>query len=172
MVSAISYQMSRDAKVFPLVALGGTVTGDPGLKDIGGTNATTAWVPAADFTRFFAFVQIGTWNGSDDLDECRLEQAQDADGTNPKDLTTDASGGNYDTDAPIDAAGNFVVLEATVEDLDRDNNYTHVRLYVAEGGNTGVDSVLGLLIAYGAHIKKAQLQGAAATGEQVYVTPS
>lgn len=140
-------------------------------SDIGGTNASTGWVSMAEFERIFAYVEIGTWNASDDLDECRLEQATDSSGTSAKDLTTDASGGNYDTDNPVDADGNFVILEARAEDLDVAGGFTHVRLYVAEGGNTGVDNVTGFLLRYGARNKTAEKNGAAVTGEKVYVSP-
>lgn len=140
--------------------------------DIGGTNASTSWVSMADFDKVFAYVELGTWNSTDDLDECRLEQAQDVSGTGAKDLTTDASGGNYDTDAPIDADGNFVILHAKAEDFDVENGFKFVRLYVAEGGNTGVDNVTGFLLRYGAHHKHAEQNGAAVAGEKVYVRPS
>lgn len=155
------YLMSRDAAVTLLET-----------ADIGGTNATTAWVSMAEFEQVYAYVEIGTWNATDDLDECRLEQAQDAAGTGAKDLTTDAASGNYDTGNPVDADGDFVILEAKAEDLDVANGFTHVRLYLAEGGNTGVDNVTAVLIRYGCHNKRKQLQGAAVTGSKVYVTPS
>ncbi len=128
--------------------------------DIGGTNAATPWVSMKEFKEVYAYVELGTWDAGDDLDECRLEQA------------TDASDGDYDTDAPIDADGNFVILEASREDLDSENGFTHVRLKVAEGGNTGVDNVTGFLLRYGARSKNAQKNGDAVTGSKVYVTPS
>lgn len=140
--------------------------------DIGGTNASTGWVSMENFHKVAAYVEIGTWNATDDLDECRLEQAQDSSGTGAKDLTTDAADGGYDTDTPVDADGNFVILEARSEDLDANNGFNHVRLYVAEAGNTGVDNVTGFLIRYDARHKTAQLNGAAVTGEKVYVRPS
>lgn len=155
------YRMSEDAVVSLLET-----------SDIGGTNAATAWVSMAEFKRIYAYVEIGTWDAGDDLDECRLQQAQDSGGTGAKDLTTDASGGDYDTDNPVDADGNFVILEADAEDLDTENGFTHVRLYVAEGGNTGVDNVTGFLMRYGATYKAPRKQGAASTGAQVYVRPS
>jgi len=139
--------------------------------DIGGTNAASAWVPIENFHNVTAYVEIGTWNATDDLDECRLEQATDASGTGAKDLTTDASGGNYDTANPVDAAGDFVVLEASVEDMDRAGGFTHVRLYLAEGGNTGVDNVTAVLIRHNAAYKHEQKNGAAVTGSKVYVHP-
>lgn len=141
-------------------------------SDIGGTNASTGWVSMAGFEKIFAYVEVGTFNAADDLDECRLEQATDSSGTGAKDLTTDASGGNYDTDNPVDADGDFVILEAMAEDLDVAGGFTHVRLYVAEGGNTGVDNVTGVLIRYGAMHQYKQRNGAAVTGSKVYVRPS
>jgi hypothetical protein len=140
--------------------------------DIGGTNAATPWVSMAGFKRIFAYAEIGTWNATDDLDECRLEQAQDSSGTNAKDLTTDASAGNYDTSNPVDADGDFVILEALAEDLDTENGFTFVRLYLAEGGNTGVDNVTAFLIRYCAEQKYKERNGAAVTGSKVYVRPS
>lgn len=140
--------------------------------DIGGTNASTAWVSMVDFQKVFGYVEIGTWNATDDLDECRLEQATSSTGAGAKDLTTDASGGNYDTDNPVDADGDFVILEADASDLDVANGFTYVRLYVAEGGNTGVDNVTGFLIRHGYTYQRKQVNGAAVTGSKVYVRPS
>lgn len=155
------YRLSEDAHITLLET-----------ADIGGTNAATGWVSMAGFERVMGYVEVGTWNATDDLDECRLEQATDSNGTSAKDLTTDASGGNYDTDNPVDADGDFVVLEARAADLDVANGFTHVRLYVAEGGNTGVDNVTGALIRYGAKQQKKEQQGAATTGSKVYVAPT
>lgn len=155
------FRMSEDAAVDILET-----------ADIGGTNATTPWVSMAEYKRIYAKVILGTWDAADDLDECRLEQATSDAGANAKDLTTDGAGANYDTGSPIDADGNTVVLEAKAEDLDIENGFKFVRLYVAEGGNTGVDNVSGLLIRYGATFKKKRLEAAAVAGEVVYVEPS
>lgn len=137
--------------------------------DIGGTNAQAGSIDMRKWNSVFAYVEVGTWNATDDLDECRLEQG---DGTNWKDLTTDASGGNYDTDNPVDADGDFVILEATDEDLDVANGFYLVRLYVAEGGNTGTDNVHGFIMGCGAKTKTKQKNGTAVTGSKVYVRPS
>ena len=137
--------------------------------DIGGTNAQAGSVDMRKWHSVFAYVEVGTWNATDDLDECRLEQG---DGSTWKDLTTDAADGGYDTDTPVDADGNFVILEATDEDLDVANGFYLVRLYVAEGDNTGVDNVHGFIFGHGAKTKTAQKNGAAVAGEKVYVRPS
>ena len=143
-------------------------------QDIGGTNAQNngGYLSMKNYSRVMAYVEIGTWDSGDDLDECRLQQATDSSGTSVKDFTTDASGGDYDTDNPVDADGDFVIIEARAEDMDVDNGFDFVRLYVAEGGNTGVDNVAGVLIRYGYAYPKKELQGAASTGSKVYVKPS
>lgn len=144
--------------------------------DIGGTNtgATGNWATyqsMENFDRIYAKVEVGTWDATDDLDTCKLQQAQDAAGTGVKDLTTSASGGNYDTDAPVDADGNTVVLEARAEDLDTDGGFFYVRLYCAEVSNTGVDNISGVLVLYKARYSRKQLEGAASSGAVVYVRP-
>jgi hypothetical protein len=138
-------------------------------SDIGGTNAQAGEVDMRKWHGVFAYVEIGTWDAGDDLDECRLEQG---DGSTWKDLTTDASGGDYDTDNPVDADGDWVILEAQDEDLDVENGFYLVRLYVAEGGNTGVDNISGFILGHNAKTKTSQKNGAAVTGENVYVRPS
>jgi hypothetical protein len=140
-------------------------------QDIGGTNAQNdgGWVSMKNYARALFYVEIGTWNGTDDLDECRIQQATDSSGTSAKDLTSDASGGNYDTDNPVDADGDFVIVEVRGEDMDVDGGFDHIRGYVAEAGNSGVDNVMGVLIRYGYAYPKKELQGAASTGSQVYV---
>ena len=140
-------------------------------QDIGGTNASNdgSYLSMKNYARALFYVELGTWDSSDDLDECRIQQATDSSGTSVKDLTSDASGGNYDTDAPLDADGDFVIIEIRGEDMDVDSGFDFIRGYVAEGGNTGVDNVMGVLIRYGYAYPKKELQGAASTGSQVYV---
>ena len=144
------------------------------LADIGGTNAQNngGYLTMEQFRRAYAYVEIGTWNSSDDLDECRLQQATDSSGTSVKDFTTDASGGDYDTDNPVDADGDFVVIEVDAAQLDKstDPTFDFIRLYVAEGGNSGVDNVNACLARYSRVRRKKEVQGAASTGSQVYVT--
>jgi len=123
-----------------------------------------------NYARAMGIAVIGaTWNASDDLDEFRFQQATDSSGTSAKDLTTDASGGNYDTDSPIDAADNFAIVEIRGEDLDTDNGFDFVRLYAAEGGNSGTDNITISVIRYGYAYPQKELQGAASSGAQVYV---
>ena len=139
--------------------------------DIGGTSATTSYVSMEGFDRATAYVEVGTWDSGDDLDSCHFLQSTDTSGTSSKGLTTSASGGNYDTDAPVDADGNFVIIDIRAEDLDTDNGFKTIALYVAEGGNTGADNVTGFIIRHGAKHKAKEKNGASSTGAQVYVTP-
>ena len=143
----------------------------PSAVDIGGTNNPTAYVSMKAYARVNLYNELGTWDSSDDLDECRLQQATDTSGSSVKDLTSDASGGNYDTDNPVDADGDFVIIEARGEDLDLDASrlFDVVRGYVAEGGNTGQDDCACNLTRYGYGYPQKELQGAAVTGSKVYV---
>ena len=144
----------------------------PSGTDIGGTNANTGYVAVKNYARACMYVELGTWNASDDLDECRIQQATDTSGTSVKDLTSDASGGNYDTDSPVDADGDFVVVEVRGEDLDVDSGFDTVRGYVAEAGNSGTDDCMAVLVTYGYAYPQKELQGAASSGSQVYVDTS
>lgn len=139
--------------------------------DIGGTNATSAWLDMKDHDRVHAIVELGSWDSGDDLDECRLEQATSSGGAGVKDLTTDGTGLNYDTANPIDANGDQVQLSARAEDLDVDGGFQFVRLFVGEAGNTGVDNVFGFIMLHGARYPVKELNAAAVTGSKVYVTP-
>ena len=141
--------------------------------DIGGTNtgAVGNWAAyhnVSHYDHITAIVEVGTWNASDDLDECKLQQY---DGTTAKDLTTVGSGStyDYDTDNMVDADGDQVIIECPVTKLDAANGFNQVRLYCAEGGNTGTDNVSGVLILSKARDKKKELHKTAATGSVVYV---
>jgi hypothetical protein len=159
----MSMQLSEQA-VFDIVS--------PSATDVGGTTASTAYRSVKNFARVCTYVELGTWNASDDLDTCRLEAAQDTSGTGSDELTTDASGGDYDTDSPIDADGDFVVLEVRADQLDVEGDDVTIRSTVGEGGNSGTDDVMAVQVAYGSAYPKKELQGTASAGEKVYVTKS
>jgi hypothetical protein len=140
--------------------------------DIGGTSSSSGYVSMANYDRAQAYFELGTWDSGDDLDECRLEQAKTSGGGDVKELTTDASGGNYDTDNPIDADGDFVIIEVRAENLDVDGGFSFIRTLAGEGGNTGVDNVTTILQRYDYAYPQAQLPAAAVTGSKVYVHAS
>jgi len=159
----MSERLSEDG-VFDIVS--------PSATDVGGTTAATAYRSVKNFNRVCTYVELGTWNASDDLDHCRLEAAQDTSGTGSGELTSDASGGNYDTDSPIDADGDFVIIEARGEQLDVEGADVTIRSVVGEDGNSGVDDVMACQVAYGAAYRQKEQQGAASSGSKVYVDPN
>lgn len=166
-------RLSEHATTHDLDNLAGS-DGEPARQDIGGTNAQSDWVDMKNYARAYAFHVLGSWNGSDDLDECKIQSADDSSGSNTAEVTTDASGGNYDTDSPIDADGDFVIIEIRGEDVDvgNTNPQRYIRNYVAEGGNTGTDNVGAVLVPYEYQYPQKELQGAASAGSQVYVSPN
>lgn len=137
--------------------------------DIGGQTNDSARGAMKNYSRVFMYAELGVWNGSDNLDECRLEQHNAASSGTTKDLTTDGSGLNYDSDNSINANGDFVVLEARGEDFDVDNSFAWVSGTVVEAGNSGQDDCFASVQPYGYAYPQKELQGAAVTGEQVYV---
>jgi hypothetical protein len=159
----VSMRLSSHA-VFDIVS--------PSATDVGGTTASTAYRSMASFSRVDCYIEVGTFNGSDDLDHARIEAAQDTSGTGVGELTSDASGGNYDTDNPVDADGDFVIISARSEDLDVEGGDVAVRTTVGEDGNSGVDDVMAVQVTYGSAYPKKELQGAASTGSKVYVDPN
>lgn len=154
----MAYRLSEDA-MFTLIE----------TTDVGGTTAATGWVSMENFDRAMAYVEIGTWDATDDLDHCRIEAATTSAGASSSEVTTDAAAGDYDTNNPVDADGDFVIIEIRSQDLPAGKPW--IRLVVGEDGNTGVDNVTALLIRYAAHYKRKELNGAAATGSKVYVDP-
>ena len=136
--------------------------------DIGGTSSNTGWVSMENFDRATLYAELGTWDSSDDLDGLKLQQAQDSSGTGVKDLTTSASGGNYDTDAPLDADGDFAYIEVRAEDMDADNSFTNIRGLASESDNSGTDNVTLVLLRYGAKHGKKEQGGSATAGSKVY----
>tara|TARA_Y100000310_G_C20491880_1_gene719658 strand:+ start:53 stop:544 length:492 start_codon:yes stop_codon:yes gene_type:complete len=147
----------------------------PSATDVGGTTANIgSWSDMKNYARAVMYTELGTWNASDDLDHCRIEEADDSSGSNSGELTSDASGGNYDTDSPIDADGNFVIIEVRAEDMDVDNANPrrYIRGVVGEDGNSGTDDCMAVLVRYGYAYPQKELQGAASSGAQVYADPN
>lgn len=137
--------------------------------DIGAGSATSSYVSMAKFDRAVAYNELGTWNGGDDLDGGQIQQATSSGGGSVKDLTSDGSGENYDTDAPLDADGDFLIIEIRAEDLDGNNSFTFIRTLTSEVTGTGTDNITTTLTRYDAAYQQAELQGAASAGSQVYV---
>lgn len=166
----MSVELSSDGRLIALPTV-----------DIGGTNTAAAdatnwaaWHKAGGFDRITALLRVGpTWNAADDVDTAKLQQAKDAAGLDAKDLTTSGTTGveDYDASNPVDAPGDEVILEARADQLDADNGYQYVRVFVAETGNTGVDEVYGMLILSSARYGHGESHRAAVVGSVVYVRP-
>ncbi len=160
-------RMSEDAVVYPLSLLD-TTPGEPfGPYDVGATVAHTAWVQMRDFDRVFAFVVIGTtFNASDELDTCNLQQATSSSGAGAKDLTTSPG----DASCPR-LAGDIAIIEARGEDLDVNAGYKYVRLTVGASDNTGTDEVCGYMTVHAGENAKQHQQGAPSVN-LLYIDPS
>ena len=156
-------ELSQDAKTVILETM------DVGATNSGSTGNWQTWQDARDFKHIRAVIEVGTWDGTDDLDTCKLQQATDDSGTGVKDLTTSASAGDYDTDNPVDADGDQVIIECPTDKLDVDNAFRYVRVYCAEVTGTGTDNITGALILKGANHKKENLHATPVTGSIVYV---
>ncbi len=153
------YQLSHDSKISMI-----------NTTDIGGTSVSLAtWMDMSGFESCFVYVEVGTWDAADDLDTCRIEAASDSSGTGNEEVTTDSATGNYDTDTPVDADGDFVILEIRNEDLPVGKPF--VNFVLGEADNTGVVNINGFMVLYNAKEKFAEKNGAAVSGEKVYVTP-
>lgn len=177
----MSYDGSEDFQTFPLAGLGDSAGdgGTPGQLfgpyDIGGTNAVSAWADIADFDRVYAMIAIGTFNASDKVTTFKLQQATSSAGAGVKDVTssgTDTSS-NFDNTYGPGTAGNKIIATCRAEDLDANNGFHFVRVYVAATGNTGTDNVGGFLQLHNKAHKQARVQGAtiAANSAFHYVTP-
>lgn len=118
-------------------------------------NASTMRINLADYERVCFHVQLGdcagiagtysNWNGADILTTCKLEQHKAATGGTPKDIT-----GKNVNQTTAGTAGDTYQLECRSEDLDTENGYTYVGVYLASTSNTGVDNVNVFAVADGA----------------------
>ena len=79
----MSMRLSEHAIFSDLDNLTGS-DGEPGRQDIGGTNAQTDYVTMKGFARACFYSVLGSWNGTDDVDECRIQQATSAAGGSVK----------------------------------------------------------------------------------------
>lgn len=141
--------------------------------DIGGTNTAGGdnavhWQSMAGVKRALCFVNLAAWDATDDLDTAKLEQATSSAGAGIKDLTTSSATGDYDTDTPIDADGDWIIFDVKPSDLDAANNFDYVRFYGAETGNTGPDLIQCIWVF---EMEESYLarSGAAVSGANVYI---
>ena len=128
---------------------------DIGGTDIWGADDTLGWVSMAEADLFMALVTIHTWNSTDTLDSCILQQATSSAGAGKK-----AISGKSITPSATVASGQKFVFDCKSADLDAANNFTHVRLFVAESDNTGEDSLSWSYVRGNAYNQKEDMNSA------------
>lgn len=104
--------------------------------------ASTGWVSLANYRSLLAVVMVGAMTATGTLD-AKLQQAKDASGTGAKDITGKAI-------TQLTAAGTDdnkqALINVRAEDLDVNNEFTHVRLTVAAA--TAASLIAGLLLGF------------------------
>lgn len=102
---------------------------------------TSGWVSMVDYDTIQAIVLAGTLGASATLD-AKLEQATDSSGTGAKDISgkaiTQLTQAGSDSDKQA-------IINCRAEELDVDNDFTHVRLSitVATASSDGAGLILG-----------------------------
>lgn len=115
-----------------------------------GTDAQLHWVSMTGYGNLLFAGQLGTstesdWTASDDVLTITVEQATSATGGNAKTLKEYTV-----TTGDLDAKGDKFCVEVQAEELDRANDFTHVRVKVAATDNNGADEINGVYIRYNA----------------------
>lgn len=126
--------MNTNIKLNERIAILATL--DPASVAAG--TVVTTWVPVANFHSIAAMIQTGALGASGTVD-AKLRQAQDASGTNAKDVTGKA------ITQLVAATGNNkqVSIELRSDDLDANNGFGYVALSVTVGTAA---SILGALL--------------------------
>ncbi len=108
----------------------------------------TGWISMASFERLMAIVFAGTL-GTNATVDAKLEQATDGSGTGAKDIANKAI--TQLTQAGSDDSDKQVVINVSADQLDVENNFTHVRLSITIGTATSDlgAAVFGLVPRYG-----------------------
>jgi hypothetical protein len=95
---------------------------------VAASTVLTSWVPVGEYQNIVAYIQTGVLGAAATVD-ARLRQATDNAGTGAKDITGKA------LVQIVKATGDNKVasIEARVEDMDTNGNFTHVALSVTVG---------------------------------------
>ena len=93
----------------------------------GAATVTSGWIAVKDWHRLAAVLMVGALGASATVD-AKIQQASDGSGTGAKDLTQ-AKQITQLTQAGTDT-NKQVVINIEPDDLDLDNNFTHIRLSV------------------------------------------
>lgn len=109
----------------------------------------TGWIDMASFKAILAVVMAGDLGASATLD-AKIEQATDGSGTGAKDLTGKAI--TQLTQAGTDS-NKQAVIEVWEDELDKNNDFTHVRLSVTVG--TATSDVGAIVLGFNARYQPA-----------------
>lgn len=131
---------------------------DPDAMTAG--TVATPWVPAADFYKFMAIVMAGTLGANATLD-AKIEQATDAAGAGAKDIADKAI--VQLTQAGTDASDTQAIIELVQDDLDIENEFTHIRLSLTVG--TATSDAAAVLIGMAPRHGPASENDASSVGE-------
>lgn len=121
---------------------------------------SSGWVSLASFNTLMAVVMAGTLGASATID-AKIEQATDASGTGVKDVTGKAI--TQMTQAGTDQSDTQAIIEVDGEDLDVDNDFSHVRLTITVG--TATSDVGGMILGIDPRYAPASDLDAASVGE-------
>jgi hypothetical protein len=136
--------MTFNVKATEAIALLGTIT--PAAQAAGA--AVSGWLPAAQFQKFLALIQAGTFGALATID-AKIQQATDATGTGAKDITGKA------ITQMLAAGGNNVQAEINLDaqDLDVNNGFAFIQLSVTVG--TATSGTAGVILGIGGRLGPA-----------------
>lgn len=117
----------KTVRLYDRMALAGVI--DPDANAVG--TITTSWIDMSVFNEIMAVVMAGTLGAAATLD-AKFEQATDAVGTDAKDVV----GAAITQMTKATNNDNQAVINLWAEDLDVDNDFTHVRLSMTIAGAT------------------------------------
>lgn len=130
--------------VFSGLDIGGTATDAIAT----GTAAAHQWTSMTGYGNLLFAGQLGTttetdWTSADDVLTITVQQATDSAGTGVKTLKAYTV-----TDGELRTKGQRFCVEVASDEMDRANDFTHLRVKVAATDNVGVDELNGVYIKY------------------------
>lgn len=137
--------MQPNLKPSDRATVAGLINPDPGAP----ATFTSGWISVAEYYWLMAMIFVGAMTATATLN-AKLEQATDDAGSDAKDVTGSAI-------TALTAAGvddnKAVLINFEMNKIDRDNDFTHVRLSITTGVAAAVLSgcVLGFDPRYGVH---------------------
>ena len=110
------------------------------------STVTSGWVSMVEYLQIMAVVMVGTLGAAATVD-AKLEQATDGSGTGAKDITGKAIA--QLTKAAPNESDKQAIINCRADELDADNDFTHVRLSITVAVATS--DAGGLVFGFDAH---------------------